>query len=437
MFPSFGDFWGHKEAIAVVGMGYIGLPLAVLLSQKYSVLGFDINPVRIQELNRYYDRSGQIDSETIKNSKITFCSSPEKLGQTRFIIVAVPTPVDAYHVPDLKPLSEASRIVGNYMSEESIVVFESTVYPGATESVCVPQLERESGFTCGTGFKVAYSPERVNPGDIEHTLTSTVKVVSAQDSFTLKLLSQVYGSVIEAGVFEVSDIKTAEAAKVIENIQRDLNIALINELAIIFAILKIDFREVLSAAQTKWNFARYEPGLVGGHCIGVDPYYLTYKCEEIGYHPQLILAGRRINNQMGKYIAEQLIKCLITASIPVKGARVLILGITYKENIKDIRNTRIIEIYRELREYLVDAYVYDPLALPAEVEQEYGLALVKNLVDEAPYDAVIASVKHHVFTALTVDDLRSLCSENPVLIDIKAMFDRNKAEKTGFLYWRL
>ncbi|MEQ8175547.1 MAG: nucleotide sugar dehydrogenase [Syntrophomonadaceae bacterium] len=437
MFPSFNDFAGHKEAMAVVGMGYIGLPLAVLLGQKYRVLGFDINPVRVQELNRFYDRNGQIDCEVLSNSGIEFTSSPEKLAQTRFIIIAVPTPVDPYHVPDLKPLIAASRIVGSHMSVESIVVFESTVYPGATESVCVPVLEKESGFTCGAGFKVAYSPERVNPGDIEHTLTSTVKVVSAQDNSTLELLSQLYSSVIEAGVYPVSDIKTAEAAKVIENIQRDLNIALINELAMIFAMMKIDFREVLAAAQTKWNFSGYEPGLVGGHCIGVDPYYLTYKCEESGYHPQLILAGRRINNHMGKYIAEQLIKCLIAASIPVKGARVLILGITYKENIKDIRNTRIIEIYRELQEYQIQTFVYDPLALPEEVEQEYGLKLIEGIVDSAPYDAVVAAVKHQVFTPLKVEELRSLCASHPVLIDIKAMFDRNSAETSGFLYWSL
>ncbi|MEN6391188.1 MAG: nucleotide sugar dehydrogenase [Syntrophomonas sp.] len=437
MFPGFNDFAGHKEAMAVVGMGYIGLPLAVLLAPKYRVLGFDINPVRVQELNRYYDRTGQIASEVLNTSGIEFTSSPDKLAQTRFIIIAVPTPVDAYHVPDLKPLVEASRIVGNHLSAKSIVVFESTVYPGATESVCVPVLEKESGFSCGTGFKVAYSPERVNPGDIEHTLASTVKVVSAQDNSTLELLSQVYGSVIEAGVYPVSDIKTAEAAKVIENVQRDLNIALINELAMIFATMKIDFREVLAAAQTKWNFSGYEPGLVGGHCIGVDPYYLTYKCEEIGYHPQLILAGRRINNQMGKYIAEQLVKCLITASVPVKGARVLILGFTYKENIKDIRNTRIIEIYRELQGYQVNTFVYDPLALPGEVEQEYRVKLIEGMADFAPYDGVVAAVKHRAFTPLTVENLRSLCADHPVLIDIKAKFDRSLAEKAGFLYWRL
>lgn len=437
MFPGYRQFACRQETIAVVGMGYIGLPLAVLLGQKYRVLGFDIKEHRVRELARGYDRTGEVDSQAIENSGVQFISSPRKLAEARFIIIAVPTPVDAYHVPDLEPLKEAAGMVGSNMSRGSVVVFESTVYPGATEDVCVPVMEKKSGLICGTDFKVAYSPERVNPGDAEHTLAATVKVVSAQDSQTLELISQLYGSVIEAGVYQAPDIRTAEAAKVIENIQRDVNIALINELAIIFHMMKIDFREVLAAAGTKWNFARFEPGLVGGHCIGVDPYYLTYKCEEIGYHPQLILAGRRINNQMGKYVAEQVVKRLIAASVPVKGARVLILGFAYKENVTDTRNTRIVEIYNELREYCVQAFVYDPLVMPDEARQEYGIELMGNWTDGAPYNAVVAAVKHEALKPLTIEKLRGQCAGNPVLIDIKSIFSRKDAEKTGFDYWRL
>lgn len=435
MLPRAEDFASHKEAIAVVGLGYIGLPLAVLLAQKYRVVGFDVNPGRIQELENHLDRTGEISSEELAQARIHFVFTPEELVNARLIIVAVPTPVDPYHVPNLEILKTAVRTVGENLSIGSTVVFESTVYPGVTEEICVQILEEKSGLTCGSGFKVAYSPERVNPGDREHTLATTTKVISG-DFETLQLLSGIYGSVIKE-VYPVAHINIAEAAKIIENVQRDLNIALINELAIIFKLLKIDFREVLAAAATKWNFMKFEPGLVGGHCIGVDPYYLTYKCEAIAYHPQLILAGRRINNQMGKYVAEQTVKCLIAASTQVRGARVLILGFTYKENVKDVRNTRIIDIYNELGEYCVDSFIYDPQAWPDEVEKEYGLELVPDLKEGAPYNAIIAAVKHQSLCELSLAFLRSLCADSPVLIDIKANYSKEEAEGCGFSYWRL
>lgn len=436
MFPRAEDFVIHQETIAVVGLGYIGLPLAVLLAHKYRVVGFDINPRRIQELKGYLDRTGEVSDEELARSGVCFLSDPEELANTRLIIVAVPTPVDSFHIPDLELLKAAVRTVGEYMAAGTTVVFESTVYPGVTEDICVPILEEQSSLCCGSGFRVAYSPERMNPGDREHTLATTAKVISAQDPEALQLLSRLYGSVIET-IYPAPLIKVAEAAKVIENIQRDLNIALVNELAIIFKQLKIDFGEVLAAASTKWNFMRFEPGLVGGHCIGVDPYYLTYRCEAIDYHPQLILAGRRINNQMGKYVAEQTVKCLIAASTQVNGAKVLILGFTYKENVKDVRNTRIIDIYKELAEYGISTFIYDPQVIPDEVEREYNIKLIGDIGDEAPYNAIILAVKHQALGMLSLPFMRRLCSDNPVLVDVKAVHSREEAEGSGFYYWRL
>lgn len=437
MFPCIDDFTSKKESIGIVGLGYVGLPMAVLLGQLYQVIGFDIKAERINELINNYDRTGEINLNENTNTGIRFVNHPEELRNTRLIIITVPTPIDNHKLPNLQPLKEATETVGRNLSPGTTVVYESTVYPGVTEEICLPILEQQSGLRSGVDFKVGYSPERINPGDTEHPVKKIVKVVSGQDDETLQLLTAIYGSVIEAGIYSAPDIKTAEAGKVIENIQRDLNIALINELAIIFNQLKIDTQEVLRAAGTKWNFLHFEPGLVGGHCIGVDPYYLTYKAEEIGYHPDVILAGRRTNIGMGKYIADQTVKVLIAKSLPVKDSAALILGFTFKENIRDIRNTRVIDIYRELNQYGVRTYVYDPLASPTEVEDEYGLKLIKNLSDQAPYHAIIIAVKHAEFYNLTLSYLRTIAPDNPVMIDVKAIYDKQEAENCGFTYWRL
>lgn len=437
MFPTFNDFTSKKENIAIVGLGYVGLPLAVNFGHLYKVIGFDIDTQRIKELENNYDRSGEIRFEELKkiNIKLTFDS--KILQQVRLIIVTVPTPIDIYKRPDLTFIKEASKIVGRNLTKGTVIVYESTVYPGVTEEICVPILEKQSNLNCGKDFKVGYSPERVNPSDKKHFLSKIVKVVSGQDDETAKFLAAIYGSIIGAGIHIAPNIRTAEAAKVIENIQRDLNIALMNELAIIFNKLNIDTTEVLQAAATKWNFLKFEPGLVGGHCIAVDPYYLTYKAEEIGYHPDVILSGRRINDQMGKYIAEQTVKHLIRACKTVKKSKVLILGITFKENIKDIRNTRTVDIYYELKDYGVNPYIFDPLALKDEVKNEYNIDLVSDLKDFSPYDAIILAVKHEKFLKYKISFLRAFTGKNPVLIDVKSVYNKKEAEKAGFLYWGL
>lgn len=437
MFPVFDDFASRKEKIAIVGMGYVGLPLAVLFGQLYTVVGFDSKTGRILELRSNFDKTGEITSNEIKNSSINFVDDPAELKKTRLIITCVPTPVDKNKLPDLQPLERATATIGKYLSPGTTVVYESTVYPGLTEEICVPILEKNSGLQCGQDFKIGYSPERINPGDSLHPLNRIVKVVSGQDDSSTKLLVAIYASVIEAGVYCTPDIRTAEAAKVIENIQRDLNIALINELSIIFNKLNIDSREVFKAAASKWNFVSYEAGLVGGHCIGVDPYYLTYKAREIGYHPDVILAGRRINAGMGKYIAEQTLRALNVSGKPLNKARILILGFTFKENIKDIRNTRVVDIYQDLEEYGAQTSIYDPLAIPEEVKQEYGIDLIGDLKNHAPYDAIILAVKHNNFSELSLAYLSTICSAKPVIIDVKGFYDRQEAENSGFYYWRL
>lgn len=437
MFPSYHDFISKKEKIAIIGLGYVGLPLAIYLGHLYHVIGFDVNPKRIEELKNYYDRSGEITPKELKKTNIEFTLNPKELKKARLLIVTVPTPIDDHKLPDLVPVKKASEIVSQNLSKGSIIVYESTVYPGVTEDICVPILEKQSGLKCGLDFKIGYSPERINPGDKKHSLTKIKKIISAQDKNTAELLSNIYGSIIEAGIHIAPDIRTAEAAKVIENIQRDLNIALMNELAIIFDKLKIDTQEVLEAAATKWNFLKFEPGLVGGHCIGVDPYYLTFKAEEIGYHPNIILAGRRINDEMGKYIAEQTVKHLIKADKSVKGSRVLILGITFKENVKDIRNSKIVDIYYELKDYGIEPYIYDPLALPDEVKNNYKIDLLSNLKEFDPYDAIILAVKHKEFRKYDLAFLNTILNKIPVLIDIKSFYDKKKAQMTGFIYWRL
>lgn len=437
MFPPYDDFINGREKIAIVGLGYVGLPLAVCFSEAFNVIGFDINETRVKELIQYFDRTREVDHEQLASVKIDYTANPEALSTARIIIVTVPTPINNHKMPDLTPVIAASEMVGTYMSEGTVVVYESTVYPGVTEDICVPILENKSGLKVGIGFKAGYSPERVNPGDKEHAVPRIIKVVSGQDPQSTELLAKIYGKVIKAGIHIAPDIKTAEAAKVIENIQRDLNIALINELAIIFNKLGIDTRDVVDAAATKWNFIKYEPGMVGGHCIGVDPYYLTYKAEEIGYHPDVILAGRRINDGMGKYIAEQTVKKLIEACKPVKNSRVLILGITFKENIPDIRNTRVVDVFHELKEYGVIPHIYDPLADPVEVEEEYGLKLINGIESSGPYDAIIAAVRHQEFAGYGIDYLTGIMKNNPVIIDVKGMYDRNKAKEAGIIYWRL
>ncbi len=428
-----------NEKIAVVGLGYVGLPLAVLLNKKFNVVGYDISKERIEELKKGVDRTREVEKEELLKSDIEFTYNPEKLSECKTIIVTVPTPIDKHKIPDLRHIKGATVTVGRYMPRGAVVVYESTVYPGLTEEECVPILERESGYKWKVDFNVGYSPERVNPGDKKHTIDKIVKVVAGDEPETTEFLAKLYGSVITAGIHKAPDIKTAEAAKVIENTQRDLNIALMNELSLIFHKLGIDTKEVLEAAATKWNFLRFEPGLVGGHCIGVDPYYLTFKAETIGHHPEVILAGRRINDNMGKFVAENTVKLMIKAGKAVKGTKVLILGITFKENISDVRNTRVVDVYHELLEYGVDVYIYDPYAYPDEVKKEYGIELLDSIESKAPYDAIIVAVRHGIFLQeLDFKKYKQLSKEPvPILIDIKGLYDKRKAEKEGFLYWRL
>ncbi len=435
IFPTFEDFKEGREKIGVVGLGYVGLPLAVLLAKEFNVVGFDIDSKRISELKSGFDRTGEVDAQVLKEREVEYTASPEKLSECKLIIVTVPTPIDEHKIPDLRPVKAATRTVARVMKPGTTVVYESTVYPGVTEEICVPILQEESGLKYMEEFKVGYSPERVNPGDKKHTIEKIVKVVAGCDEETLKLLSAVYGSVIEAGVHEAPDIKTAEAAKVIENTQRDLNIALMNELALIFHKMGIDTRDVLEAAGTKWNFLKFEPGLVGGHCIGVDPYYLTFKAQELGYHPEVILAGRRINDSMGKFVAENTVKLMIKEGKQVLNSKVLIMGLTFKENIRDIRNTRVVDIYEELVSYGVKPFIYDPFADSEEVEREYGIKLLNKPEDEQPYDAVIVAVKHDPFKRLQPEFFKRISVSRPIIVDVKGIYDREKFKDC--LLWRL
>lgn len=430
---------GRKTKLAVVGLGYVGLPLAHAFSLKYDVVGFDLNEQKVNLLKAGIDPTGEVPLDGLKNCNIEFTTNAEKLSECQFIVVAVPTPVDKNKRPDLTPLHSSSRMVGKNMPRNAVVVYESTVYPGVTEEECVPLLEKHSGMQYQIDFKVGYSPERINPGDQVHRLQTITKIVSGCDEETLEVVSAVYSSIIEAGVHKASSIKVAEAAKVIENTQRDVNIALMNELSIIFHRIGIDTHEVLRAAGTKWNFLKFYPGLVGGHCIGVDPYYLTFKAEELGYHPEVILSGRRINDNMGKFVAENTVKNLIKVGKAVKGARVLILGLTFKENVADIRNTKVIDIIKELSEYLVETYIYDPHANADEVRHEYGFEILPNLENMPPVDAVIFAVPHEELKALNLEKLASFCekSSTPILIDIKGAFEPNAASDKGIKYWRL
>jgi UDP-N-acetyl-D-glucosamine/UDP-N-acetyl-D-galactosamine dehydrogenase len=431
------SFRSREDKIAVIGLGYVGLPLAAHLSRHFSVIGYDNSEANVAELKKGHDRTMELNDAELKEAAIHFTSDPEDLVQCRLFIVAVPTPVDHFHVPDLTAMENASAIIGRHLSAGSCVVYESTVYPGVTEDVCVPILEREANLKFGRDFSVGYSPERINPGDKVHSIDKTVKIISASDNDTLDFLEGVYGSVVKAGLHRASSIKVAEAAKVIENTQRDINIALMNELAIIFNKMGIDTVEVLEAAETKWNFLSFRPGLVGGHCIGVDPYYLTYKAESIGYRPEVILSGRRINDNMGKYIAERTIKLLISADKQVRNTRVAILGLSFKENVPDLRNTRVVDIINELEEYGVEVLVHDPLALPEEARLHYGLELV-SLEDIHDVDAIVLAVAHRAYLEMGLPRIAALCRQGcPILIDIKSVFEPGRARSLGINYWRL
>ncbi|WBY00702.1 nucleotide sugar dehydrogenase [Ramlibacter tataouinensis] len=423
--------------IAVVGLGYVGLPVAVAFGQAHPVVGFDIKAARIAELKAGRDSTEEVAPADLARADILFTDSVDELRSADFFIVAVPTPVDSGNKPDLSPLVGASRSVGKALKKGDIVVYESTVYPGATEEDCIPVLEQVSGLKFGTDFTVGYSPERINPGDREHTFTKIKKIVSGSDARTLDVVAGVYGSVVTAGVHRASSIKVAEAAKVIENTQRDLNIALMNELAVVFKRMGIDTLEVLEAAGSKWNFIHSRPGLVGGHCIGVDPYYLTHKAEQLGYIPQVILAGRRINDNMGRFVAHSTIKLMLRNSQDVPRCRVGVLGITFKENCPDIRNSKVADVVRELRDWGAEVVVHDPHADPHEVQEEYGIALGR-IDAQNPVDALIVAVAHREFKAMRPAELRALVRcERPVLADVKSIFPRAELEAAGFTVWRL
>ncbi len=426
-----------KEKISLVGLGYVGMPIAIAFARKVEVIGFDLNEKKIETYKAGIDPTNEVGDDVIKATTVEFTADETRLRDAKFHIVAVPTPVNSDHTPDLTPVEGASRIVGRNLTKGSIVVYESTVYPGVTEEICIPILEKESGLKCGVDFKVGYSPERINPGDKVHRLETIVKIVSGMDEESLEEIARVYELVVEAGVHRASCIKVAEAAKVIENSQRDINIAFMNELSIIFNKMNIDTKAVLEAAGTKWNFLKFYPGLVRGHCIGVHPYYLTYKAEDMGYHSQVILAGRRINDDMGKYVAENIVKSLIKANKNVNSARVAILGFTFKENCPDTRNTKVYDIVEELREYGIEPVVTDPAADAAEAKQLYGIEFCD--IDEIKdMDAVVVAVAHDCFAGLTQSDIEKHFAEGKrVLVDIKGIYDREEYEAADYIYWRL
>lgn len=451
----------REEKISLIGLGYVGMPIAVAFAKKVDVIGFDVNKEKIQLYKNGIDPTKEVGNEVIATTTVDFTSDETRLREAKFHIVAVPTPVKEDRTPDLTPVESASRTLGRNLTKGSIVVFESTVYPGVTEDICVPILERESGLKCGKDFKVGYSPERINPGDQEHRLETIVKVVSGMDEKTLDIVAKVYELVVDVGVYKAESIKVAEAAKVIENAQRDINIAFMNELSIIFNKMEIDTKAVLEAAGTKWNFLKFSPGLVGGHCIGVDPYYLTYKAEQMGYYSQIILSGRKINDDMGKYVAESTVKKMIKANKQINGAKIAIYGVTFKENCPDVRNTKVVDVIKELEEYGIEVKVVDPVADKEDLWHEYRINLC-GIEEIKEVDAVIFAVPHEEFKALSLEDVKMMFGptgyinlevmkevaatsefevdferNDCVLIDLKGMFNRNKAEQLGFKYWRL
>lgn len=428
-----------EEQLSLVGLGYVGMPIAVAYAKKIKVVGFDSNEAKIDLYRKGIDPTKEVGDEAIRDTKVQFTANPEELFKCKFHIVAVPTPVHPDHTPDLSPVEGASHTLGKYLTKGSIVVYESTVYPGVTEDICKPILEQESGLKCGVDFKIGYSPERINPGDKVHRLETITKIVSGMDEETLDEVAKVYSLVALAGVYRAQSIKVAEAAKVIENSQRDINIAFMNELSMIFHKMGIDTKSVLEAAGTKWNFLKFFPGLVGGHCIGVDPYYLTYQAERMGYHSQIILSGRRINDDMGAYIANCLVKNLIAADIPVKEAKVAILGFTFKENCPDTRNTKVIDIYHELQEYGITPLVVDPQADAEEANRLYGITF-RQLSDIKEMDAVIVAVSHQEFLSWKKEDLDAFFAKNgktKVLMDLKGMYQMQDYPSPEYSYWRL
>jgi UDP-N-acetyl-D-glucosamine/UDP-N-acetyl-D-galactosamine dehydrogenase len=425
-----------QERIAVIGLGYVGLPVALAFARKFpGAVGFDVNKEKVEELRRGYDRNQEVSEQELKESSLAITSDIADLKSITFFVVAVPTPVDHNNVPDLTPVVKASETVGKGLSKGAVVVYESTVYPGVTEDVCGPILAKVSGLTQGKDFKLGYSPERINPGDKEHTLERIVKVVSGEDAETLKRVADAYGAIIDAGVHRASCIKVAEAAKVIENTQRDLNIALMNELAIIFERMDIRTADVLEAAGTKWNFLKFRPGLVGGHCIGVDPYYLTMKAQQLGYQPEVILAGRRINNNVGPYVAQRLVKMLIKQGLQVKGARIGVLGLTFKEDCNDLRNSKVPDILNELRQFGIEPMIHDSRGNPKEAKHEYGVEL--NHIDEYKnLDGLIVAVSHAEYVALGQKKILGMVRDNGCFIDVKSVFAPDKMER-GIQYWSL
>ncbi|MDN7241664.1 nucleotide sugar dehydrogenase [Planococcus sp. N028] len=450
-----------EEKVSIVGLGYVGMPIAVAFAKKIKVIGFDVNKEKVELYRNGIDPTKEVGNEVIKNTTIDFTSDESKLREAKFHIVAVPTPVKEDRTPDLTPIESASRTLGRNLTRGSIVVFESTVYPGVTEDICVPILEKESGLKCGLDFKVGYSPERINPGDKVHRLETIIKVVAGQDEETLDIVAKVYELVVDVGVYKAQSIRVAEAAKVIENSQRDINIAFMNELSIIFNKMGIDTNAVLETARTKWNFLNFSPGLVGGHCIGVDPYYLTYKAEQMGYHSQIILSGRKINDDMGKYVAEHTVKNMIKVNKQINGSKVVIFGVTFKENCPDVRNTKVVDVIKELEQYGVEVKIVDPSADKEDLWNEYRLTL-SNTEDISGVDAVIFAVPHEEFKSIQLAEVKKMFKQKElvnvgasneyavntdfgeevdknecVLIDIKGMFNRNEATDAGFLYWRL
>lgn len=434
-----------KENISVIGLGYVGMPLAIAFAKKINVIGFDVNKEKIELYKQGIDVTNEVGNKALKETTALMTSDETKLKEAKFHIIAVPTPINDDKTPDLRPIIGASRVLGRNLTKGSIVVYESTVYPGVTEEVCISILEEESNLKCGVDFKIGYSPERINPGDKLHRLENITKVVSGMDEESLENIASIYELIIDAGVHRAESIKVAEAAKVIENSQRDINIAFVNELSMIFNKMEIDTKAVLEASGTKWNFLKFYPGLVGGHCIGVDPYYLTHKAEQIGYHSQVILSGRRINDGMGKYVGESTVKNLIKANKQVKGAKVAILGMTFKEDCPDVRNSKVIDIINELKEYGINVFVADPIADENEVKREYGVELTKfeNIKN---MDAVIVAVGHKEYIELTLESIKKLYEEKPellnredklVLVDVKGIFDKKEAQLKNYLYWRL
>ncbi|WP_054860231.1 nucleotide sugar dehydrogenase [Gracilibacillus sp. JCM 18860] len=430
----------NKTKLSVIGLGYVGMPLAVAFAKKIDVIGFDINENKVDLYKSGIDPTNEVGDEEIKNTTVEFTSDERKLKEAKIHVVAVPTPINLDKTPNLDPVVGASEVIGRNLTTGSTVVYESTVYPGVTEDICIPILEKQSGLKCGKDFKVGYSPERINPSDKVNTLEKITKIVSSIDNDSLEELTKIYELIIEAGVFKASSIKVAEAAKVVENSQRDINIAFMNELAMVFDRMNIDTKDVIDAMSTKWNALGFTPGLVGGHCIGVDPYYFIYEAERLGYHSQIILSGRKINDGMGKFIADAIIKKLIEANKIIKQSRIVIFGLTFKENTPDTRNSKVIDIIDALKEYGVDCLIVDPVANNEEVKSEYNLELVE-LDDIKEVDCMVFAVGHEAFKSLDLDKINTLYNDMPnnekILIDVKSQFDNEKVKEKGFLYWRL